>query len=62
MQKEEIITNLKRLAKEINEQIDLASELKLIVKVKQEFHPASNAHTNPLNSGIQILVTETINY
>jgi len=62
MEKTELSIKLKDKLKELNELIDVASEMKLKVIVTQGFHPFSNARTNPLNPNVGISITETFQY
>lgn len=45
--KEQLSDDIKIKVNEFNQLIKEANELELKVSFKQEFHPLSNAHTNP---------------
>lgn len=60
--KQLLAEEIKEATKALNLLIDKASEMKLIVSFRQQFHPASNMHTNPINAPLTGTISEVLDY
>lgn len=61
-EKNQLSDEIKTFVSQFNVLLNKASDLNLIVKTKQEFHPMSNRNGAPINPPLSVSITETIGY